>query len=91
MGNFSLAEMSAAEISKLVTSKEVSAHEVAEQAISRIEAHEKDIHAFNQITPDMALSVADALDAKIAAGATAAELGPLAGAPVADDTEPLTS
>lgn len=83
MGNFSLAEMSAAEISKLVTSKEVSAHEVAEQAISRIEAHEKDIHAFNQITPDMALSVADALDAKIAAGATAAELGPLAGAPVA--------
>lgn len=83
MSKLSIQSMTAAEISKLVTSKEVKAREVAEAAIQRIEEVEGDIHAFNQITPDMALETADALDAKIAAGATAAELGLLAGAPVA--------
>lgn len=83
MADFSIAEMSGADISALVTSKQVSAREVAEQAIARIEAHEEAIHAFNEVTPQMALDAADALDKKIAGGASATELGPLAGAPVA--------
>ncbi|MCL2403479.1 MAG: Asp-tRNA(Asn)/Glu-tRNA(Gln) amidotransferase subunit GatA [Coriobacteriia bacterium] len=75
--------LSASEISKLITSKEVSAREVAHTMLDRIEALDADIHAYNEVSPELALAAADDLDNRIAQGATAAELGPLAGAPVA--------
>ena len=73
----------AAELSKLVTSKEVSAREVAQTMLDRIDALDAQIHAYNEVTPELALEAADKLDKRIAEGATAAELGALAGVPVA--------
>jgi len=73
----------ATEVSKLVTSGEVTAREVAQQMLDRIAAVDGEIHAYNEVTPDLAFEAADTLDARIAAGATPAELGPLAGVPVA--------
>ena len=83
MAHLDVHHMSAADISAAVTGKEITAREVAQASIDRIEKLDGEIHAFNEFTPELALETADALDAKIAAGATAAELGPLAGAPVA--------
>ncbi|MCL2680640.1 MAG: Asp-tRNA(Asn)/Glu-tRNA(Gln) amidotransferase subunit GatA [Coriobacteriia bacterium] len=75
--------LSAAHISTLVTSGEVSAREVATTMLQRIKDLDGDIHAFNEVTPELALAAADALDKRIADGATADELGQLAGVPVA--------
>ncbi|MCL2745849.1 MAG: Asp-tRNA(Asn)/Glu-tRNA(Gln) amidotransferase subunit GatA [Coriobacteriia bacterium] len=75
--------MSATEVSALVTSKEVSAREVAHTMLDRIKQLDGDIHAYNEVTPELALAAADNLDKRIAEGATAEELGKLAGAPVA--------
>jgi len=79
----SLPFLPASEISKLVTSKEVSAREVARTMLDRIAAVDAEISAYNEVTPELALEAADKLDKRIADGATAAELGELAGAPVA--------
>jgi len=75
--------LSAAEISKLVTGKEVSAREVAQTMLGRIEALDDKVHAFNEVTSELAFVAADKLDKRIADGADAAELGALAGVPVA--------
>lgn len=75
--------MTAPEISGLVAAREVSAREVAEAALARVAAIDGAVHAYNEVTPELALAAADALDGRIAAGATAAELGPLVGVPVA--------
>ncbi|MBK5211283.1 MAG: Asp-tRNA(Asn)/Glu-tRNA(Gln) amidotransferase subunit GatA [Coriobacteriia bacterium] len=83
MSRVDIAALSAAQISALVTSKTVSAREVAQSALDRIEQLDESLHAFNQVTPELAYKAADELDAKIATGATVDELGPLAGAPVA--------
>lgn len=83
MSAINLSRLTAAEISSLVTSGEVSARDMVDASLARIEALEPTIHAFNQVTPELAYAAADALDAKLAAGATAAELGPLAGVPAA--------
>lgn len=83
MTSLDIAQLSAAEISQLVVNKEVTAREVAQTALDRIDAHDEAVHAFNQVTPELAFKAADELDAHIAAGATSEELGPLAGAPVA--------
>ena len=81
MANINLSRVGAADIAAAVAGKEISAREVAQAAFDRIDALEGDIHAFNQVTPELAFAAADALDARVAAGATAAELGPLAGVP----------
>lgn len=78
-----LAFMPATEISSLVTSKELSAREVAHTMLDRIKELDADIHAYNEVTSELALQAADKLDKLISEGATAEELGPLAGAPVA--------
>lgn len=70
----------AREIAAKVRAKEVSAREVSEAFLNRIEAVEPQVQAFVTVTREKALSMADAIDAKIAAGE---DPGPLAGVPVA--------
>ncbi|MCE5203896.1 MAG: Asp-tRNA(Asn)/Glu-tRNA(Gln) amidotransferase subunit GatA [Actinomycetia bacterium] len=70
--------MGARAISEGIASKEFSAREVTEATYARIERLEPAIHAFNQLTPDLAMSAADRIDALVAAGGP---LPPLAGVP----------
>ena len=56
------------------------ATDVLEDCLSRIEAHDGDVHAFNTVTADQARAVAAAVDAAVEAGR---DPGPLAGVPVA--------
>lgn len=65
-----------------LASKEFSAKEIAESALSRIDALDRDLHAFLETTEEAALAAAKAVDAAVAAG-TLAACGPLAGVPVA--------
>ena len=80
MSDLNLAARTADEIRSLVASREASAREVAESAIARVEAIDGDVHAFNQVTPELAFAAADKIDAMVAAGD---ELPPLAGVPAA--------
>ena len=57
-----------------------SARSVVEEHLTRIDAREADIHAFNLVLRAESLAAADAIDAKVAAGD---DPGPLAGVPVA--------
>ena len=72
--------LTAAQVSALVRSGEVSAREVARAALDAQAARDGDVHAFLQVTPELALAAADALDARRAAGE---QLPPLAGVPCA--------
>ena len=63
-----------------LSAKQFSARELADAAFAEIEAQDKDIHAFLELTPELAYAQADKLDAAIAAGD---ELGNLAGVPIA--------
>lgn len=69
------------EIRALLTGKQVSAREIAEDAFARIDELDGSVHAFLEVTRDLGLKQADAIDAAIAAG-HADELGPLAGVPI---------
>jgi len=60
-----------------------SAREAAESALARIEALDGAIHAFNQVTPELAFKAADRVDDMVQSGASPDELPPLAGVPVA--------
>jgi aspartyl-tRNA(Asn)/glutamyl-tRNA(Gln) amidotransferase subunit A len=73
----------ASEINALLRGRELSAREIACAALAHIEATDPAVHAFNEVTPELALAAADALDGRIAAEGAGAELGPLAGVPVA--------
>jgi aspartyl-tRNA(Asn)/glutamyl-tRNA(Gln) amidotransferase subunit A len=57
-----------------------SAREMVDAALARIDAVEERVHAFNEVTPELAYAAADAVDAARSAGE---ELPPLAGVPVA--------
>lgn len=74
-----LSGLTATEIARLVRTGEASAVEVARATIEAIEAREDAVHAFIQITPEMALQAAERVDADRAAGR---ELGALAGVPI---------
>ena len=63
-----------------LSAKQFSARELADAAFAEIEAQDKDIHAFLELTPELAYAQADKLDAAIATGD---ELGNLAGVPIA--------
>lgn len=63
-----------------LAAKQFSARELADAAFAEIEAQDKDIHAFLELTPELAYAQADKLDAAVAAGDA---LGNLAGVPVA--------
>ena len=71
---------SAIEIAGQVRGGSVQAAEVVEQHLTRIEAREPEIHAFNLVMADDARARAEAIDAMVAAGR---DPGPLAGVPIA--------
>ncbi|MHB8670117.1 MAG: Asp-tRNA(Asn)/Glu-tRNA(Gln) amidotransferase subunit GatA [Acidimicrobiales bacterium] len=62
-----------------VRSGRLTARDVIEESLSRIEAREGEIHAFNLVLADAARAAATALDRRVAAGE---DPGPLAGVPV---------
>jgi aspartyl-tRNA(Asn)/glutamyl-tRNA(Gln) amidotransferase subunit A len=71
---------SAVAIAEAVRTGERTASEVLEEHLSRIDAHEDDIHAFNLVLADQARERAAEIDAQVAAGR---DPGLLAGVPVA--------
>ncbi|WP_431942195.1 Asp-tRNA(Asn)/Glu-tRNA(Gln) amidotransferase subunit GatA [Micromonospora marina] len=75
-----LTRLSAVEIAGLVASGETSAVEVTQAHLDRIGAVDDRVHAFLHVDTEGALAAARAVDERRAAGA---ELGPLAGVPVA--------
>ncbi len=80
MANF--ASMDVAAIQAGLAAKEFTAREIAVDAIERVGAADKQVHAFLEVTPELALAAADKIDAAIAAGSIA-QAGILAGVPVA--------
>jgi aspartyl-tRNA(Asn)/glutamyl-tRNA(Gln) amidotransferase subunit A len=70
----------ASEIATAVIAKRITARAVIEDYLSRIDARESEIHAFNLVMAQEARAQADAIDADIAAGR---QVGPLAGVPIA--------
>jgi aspartyl-tRNA(Asn)/glutamyl-tRNA(Gln) amidotransferase subunit A len=78
--DLNLASATATQIRGAIADKELSAVEVARAAIARIAEIEPQVHAFNQITPEIAIAAAEKVDALVAQGA---ELPPLAGVPAA--------
>jgi aspartyl-tRNA(Asn)/glutamyl-tRNA(Gln) amidotransferase subunit A len=67
-------------IANAVRKGEVSAHSIAEAALERIGRFESELHCFNAVTDDVALTQADEVDRRVASGE---EPGVLAGVPVA--------
>jgi aspartyl-tRNA(Asn)/glutamyl-tRNA(Gln) amidotransferase subunit A len=76
----STASESAASIAAGVRDGSRSAVEVVDAHLARIEVHESEIHAFNEVTADAARVAAAEVDRKVAAGE---DPGPLAGVPIA--------
>ncbi|MCI2241709.1 Asp-tRNA(Asn)/Glu-tRNA(Gln) amidotransferase subunit GatA [Adlercreutzia faecimuris] len=74
-------EMSVRQIQAGLAAREFSAAEVARATLERIGAADEAVHAFLQVTEDLALAAASRVDAAAAEGRLA-ELGPLAGVPV---------
>ncbi len=72
--------LSAAELGAAIKAGEVSSEEATTAYLDRVEAVDGDINAFLHVRRETALDQARAVDAKRASGA---ELGPLAGVPVA--------
>ena len=77
------AAMSVRQIQEGLDSKEFSAREVAQAALSRISERDSEVHAYLEVTDQLALEAADKIDAAIANGGKAHDLGPIAGAPIA--------
>ncbi len=79
MSDFDLTTQGAADITAAVRSGEVSAREVTASALGAIERHNEGVHAYLQVTPELAYAAADAVDAAVARGES---LGVLAGVPI---------
>lgn len=77
---FDIDSLSAAQIATGVASGDFSAREVAQAALANVESREGDVHAFLEVSSELALQAADAIDAKRAAGE---QLPPMAGVPCA--------
>ncbi|MFF4339659.1 Asp-tRNA(Asn)/Glu-tRNA(Gln) amidotransferase subunit GatA [Kitasatospora sp. NPDC001540] len=75
-----LIKYTAAETATAIAAGEVTAVEVAQAHLDRIDAVDKKVNAFLHVDHEGALAAARAVDAKRASGA---ELGPLAGVPLA--------
>jgi aspartyl-tRNA(Asn)/glutamyl-tRNA(Gln) amidotransferase subunit A len=80
VSDLQLASATTSQIRSAIEGKELSAVEVARSMIARINKYEPSVHAFNQVTPDLALAAAERIDALVARGA---DLPPLAGVPAA--------
>lgn len=77
---FDIDALSAAQIAAGVAAGDFSAREVAQAALVNVESREGDVHAFLEVSSELALQAADAIDAKRAAGE---QLPPMAGVPCA--------
>ena len=77
---FDIDALSAAQIAAGVAAVDFSAREVAQAALANVESREGDVHAFLEVSSELALQAADAIDAKRAAGE---QLPPMAGVPCA--------
>lgn len=77
---FDIDALSAAQIAAGVAAGDFSAREVAQAALGNVESREGDVHAFLEVSSELALQAADAIDAKRAAGE---QLPPMAGVPCA--------
>ena len=77
---FDIDSLSAAQIAAGVAAGDFSAREVAQAALANVESREGDVHAFLEVSSELALQAADAIDAKRAAGE---QLPPMAGVPCA--------
>lgn len=75
-----VAALSVSQIRSGIIARRFTAREVADAAYVAIAARDTDIHAFLELTPQLAYAAADKVDAALAAGET---LPPLAGVPVA--------
>jgi len=75
-----LSALTAPQVRDAIAAKQITAAEAASAAYARIDAVEAGVHAFNQLTPELADAAAARIDAMVAAGQ---ELPPLAGVPVA--------
>ena len=78
MSAIDLSVLTARQVRDGVASGTFSAREVADAAYARIEAIDDDVHAFLELSQDLAYEAADRVDAMRAAGD---ELPPLAGVP----------
>ena len=72
--------LSVADITAGLATRQFSAKELTDAAFAQIETQEESIHAFLELTPELAYAQAEKLDAAVAAGEP---LGPLAGVPCA--------
>ena len=77
---FDIDSLSAVQIAAGVAAGDFSAREVAEASLANVESREGDVHAFLEVSSELALQAADAIDAKRAAGE---QLPPMAGVPCA--------
>ena len=75
-----LARLSAVQLRDGVATRRFTAREVAESALERIDGFDDRVHAFNQVTPELAYEAAGRIDALVAAGE---KLPLLAAVPVA--------
>lgn len=75
-----LSKMSASQIRGGIAGGEFSAREIADAVFARIDELEPQVHAFTQVTRELAYEAADRVDA---AARNSSELPPLAGVPVA--------
>ena len=80
MSSIDVSALSAVQIRDGVANREFSAVEIADAALARIDALDGDVHAFNQVTVDLAMAAAEKTDALVASGEV---LGLLAGVPAA--------
>jgi len=81
-----VSRLTGAHIREGVAEGRFTAREIAQATIARIDAVEARVHAFNQVTPELTLAAADAVDAQrsraVADGLDPRDvLGPLAGVP----------
>jgi len=80
VNDLKVASATATRLRDAIAARELTAVEVTTAMLARIEEHEPTVHAFNEVTPDLALAAAERIDALVAGGA---ELPPLAGVPAA--------
>ncbi len=75
--------MGAADIRAAILRGDISAREVAEATLAHIDALDDKVHAFNQVTAELAFQAADRVDEMVLSGAGPMQLPPLAGVPAA--------
>lgn len=80
--NIPYGAMAASEIHEGIASKDFSCAEVVTSILDRIERQDTDVHAFLEVTHDLANEAAKQIDKAVADG-TFADLGPMAGVPIA--------